>query len=125
MFRSRVSKFVAREPASSRTANLNRGLAVGYNLKLTDMQAAESLSVIGLSSRSDVGGATCCPRHRVLRRFRNRAYKGPSSPICLRATSTKTPTRWLTLLRKAMEQNYGRLDMVLADIEPEKQGEKR
>jgi hypothetical protein len=43
----------------------------------------------------------------------------------LRATSTKTPTRWLTLLRKAMEQNYGRLDMVLADIEPEKQGEKR
>ena len=33
--------------------------------------------------------------------------------------------KWLAMLRKALEQNYERLDAVLAGMEQQKKGEKR
>jgi hypothetical protein len=33
--------------------------------------------------------------------------------------------KWLAMLRKALQQNYERLDTVLASIEQQKEGEKR
>ena len=56
--------------------------------------------------------------------------------IISRVDGTKRPRRiakegiaamdkWLAMLRKALEQNYQRLDAVLAGMEQQKQGDKR
>jgi DNA-binding transcriptional ArsR family regulator len=56
--------------------------------------------------------------------------------VAQRVDGTKRPRRlatggidamdqWLAMLRKALEQNYDRLDRVLAAMEPHKKGKKR
>jgi len=50
---------------------------------------------------------------------------GAKRPRRLLKDGVEAMDQWLTLLRKALEQNYDRLDTVLADIEPEREGEKQ
>ncbi len=51
--------------------------------------------------------------------------EGTKRPRRLAKGGIETVDQWLAVLRKALEQNYQRLDTVLAGMEQEKEGEKR
>jgi DNA-binding transcriptional ArsR family regulator len=50
---------------------------------------------------------------------------GTRRPRRLAKAGIDAMDQWLAMLRKALEANYGRLDQVLANIEPKKRGERR
>ena len=50
---------------------------------------------------------------------------GTKRPRRLAKSGIEVLDQWLTMLRKAMEKNYDRLDEVLAAMEPKKKGEAR
>lgn len=49
---------------------------------------------------------------------------GTKRPRRLAKAGIEAVDQWLAMLRKALEQNYNRLDQVLAAIEPHNKGEK-
>ena len=51
--------------------------------------------------------------------------EGTKRPRRLANGGIEPMDRWLTMLRKALQQNYERLDTVLASMEQQKEGEKR
>ena len=54
-----------------------------------------------------------------------RRVDGTKPPRRLAKASIEAMDQWLAMLRKALEQNYDRLDEVLAAMETHKKGEKR
>jgi DNA-binding transcriptional ArsR family regulator len=51
--------------------------------------------------------------------------EGTKRPRRIAKGGIETMDRWLTMLRNALQQNYRRLDTVLASMEQQKEGEKR
>jgi len=51
--------------------------------------------------------------------------EGAKRPRRLSKAGIKAMDQWLAMLRTALETNYERLDMVLAEMEPHKKGQKR
>jgi DNA-binding transcriptional ArsR family regulator len=51
--------------------------------------------------------------------------EGTKRPRRLAKGGIEAMDQWLTMLRKALQQNYERLDTVLASMEQQKEGEKR
>jgi DNA-binding transcriptional ArsR family regulator len=54
-----------------------------------------------------------------------RRLDGTKRPRRIAKGGIEAMDRWLAMLRKALERNYGRLDEVLASMEQLKRGEKR
>lgn len=54
-----------------------------------------------------------------------RRIDGTKRPRRLAKAGIEALDQWLTMLRKALEKNYDRLDEVLASMEQQKRGEKR
>lgn len=54
-----------------------------------------------------------------------RRVEGAKRPRRLSPDGIAAMDQWLTMLRKALEANYERLDQVLAEMEPQKRGKKR
>ena len=54
-----------------------------------------------------------------------RRIEGAKRPRRLSKEGVEAMDQWLAMLRKALEQNYNRLDLVLAEMEPHKKGQKR
>jgi DNA-binding transcriptional ArsR family regulator len=54
-----------------------------------------------------------------------RRVEGTKRPRRLAKAGIEAMDQWLTMLRKALETNYDRLDEVLAGMEKHKRGEKR
>jgi DNA-binding transcriptional ArsR family regulator len=50
---------------------------------------------------------------------------GAKRPRRLASAGIEAMDQWLAMLRKALEQNYDRLDGVLADLKPHEKGEMR
>ena len=51
--------------------------------------------------------------------------EGTKRPRRIAKGGIETMDKWLTMLRNALQQNYQRLDTVLASMEQQKEGEKR
>jgi DNA-binding transcriptional ArsR family regulator len=51
--------------------------------------------------------------------------EGTKRPRRIAKGGIETMDKWLTMLRNALQQNYQRLDTVLANMEQQKEGEKR
>jgi DNA-binding transcriptional ArsR family regulator len=51
--------------------------------------------------------------------------EGTKRPRRIAKGGIETMDKWLTMLRNALQQNYRRLDIVLASMEQQKEGEKR
>ena len=51
--------------------------------------------------------------------------EGTKRPRRIAKGGIETMDKWLTMLRNALQQNYRRLDTVLASMEQQKEGEKR
>jgi DNA-binding transcriptional ArsR family regulator len=54
-----------------------------------------------------------------------RRVEGTKRPRRLAKTGVEAMDRWLSMLRKALEKNYDRLDEVLATMQQHKKGETR
>ena len=54
-----------------------------------------------------------------------RRVEGAKRPRRLAKAGIETLDQWMSMLRKALEKNYGRLDEVLAAMEPEKRGKRK
>ena len=54
-----------------------------------------------------------------------RRVEGTRRPRRLAKAGIEAMDQWLAMLRKALEKNYDRLDLVLANMEEQKKGEKR
>src|SRR5437660_6330220 len=54
-----------------------------------------------------------------------RRVEGTKRPRRLAKAGIQAMDQWLSMLRKALEKNYDRLDKVLATMEKHKKGEKR
>ncbi|HWC20028.1 MAG TPA: metalloregulator ArsR/SmtB family transcription factor [Terriglobales bacterium] len=54
-----------------------------------------------------------------------RRVEGTKRPRRLASEGIEAIDQWLAMLRKALQQNYDRLDQVLADMESEKKGKSR
>lgn len=54
-----------------------------------------------------------------------RRIEGAKRPRRLSKAGIEAMDQWLAMLRKALETNYDRLDIVLAEMEPHEKGQKR
>jgi DNA-binding transcriptional ArsR family regulator len=54
-----------------------------------------------------------------------RRIEGTKRPCRLAKSGVEAADRWLEMLRGALEQNYRRLDAVLAEMKPEKEQEEK
>lgn len=54
-----------------------------------------------------------------------RRIEGAKRPRRLSKAGIDAMDQWLAMLRKALETNYDRLDIVLAEMEPPKKGQKQ
>lgn len=54
-----------------------------------------------------------------------RRIEGAKRPRRLSKAGIEAMDQWLAMLRKALETNYDRLDMILAEMEPHKKGKER
>lgn len=50
---------------------------------------------------------------------------GAKRPRRLAKAGVEAMDQWLQMLRKALERNYDRLDLLLADMDPHRRGEKK
>jgi DNA-binding transcriptional ArsR family regulator len=54
-----------------------------------------------------------------------RRVEGTKRPCRLAKAGVEAADRWLEMLREALEQNYRRLDKVLAEMKPEREQEEK